>query len=112
MQKINEEEVRQYIDKKYQNTPLCTKCRKFRCYIIVDTRNEENKLYYYSSHCTNCSPDHTYITDVRTTEFIESKFTNSPLCKKCKERNTFIKIDAKGRYFSENCSYCIVNRIF
>ncbi len=112
MQQIDEKEIRQYIDKKYQNTPLCAKCRKIRCYIIVDTRNEENKQYYYSSHCNNCSPNHTYIADVDVNKFIESKFTSSPKCKKCKKRNTFIKIDAKGRYFSENCTFCIVNRIF
>jgi hypothetical protein len=112
MQKINEEEVRQYIDKNYQNTPLCTKCCEIRCYIIVDTRDEENKQYYYSLHCNNCSPNHTYIADADVNNFIESKFTSSPLCTKCNERNTFIKIDAKGRYFSKECAYCIVNRIF
>lgn len=112
MQPINEEEVQRYIDKKYQNTPPCARCREFRPYIIVDTRDEENKQYYYSSYCHDCSPDHTYITDAEVNQFIESKFTSSPLCKKCNERNTFIMIDHKGRYFSENCTYCIVNRIF
>ena len=112
MQKINEEEVHLYIDKNYQNTPLCAKCREIRCYIIVDTRDEENKQFYYSSHCNNCSPNHTYIADADVNKFIESKFTSSPICKKCNERNTVIKIDAKGRYFSKECPYCNVNRIF
>ena len=109
MQKINEKEVQQYIEQHYNNTPLCTKCHKIRCYIIVDTQNEE---YYYSLHCKNCKPDQTYITDASVNKFIESKFTNSPICVKCKKRNTFIKIDAKGRYFSKKCPFCIVNRIF
>ena len=112
MQQINEEEVRQYIDKNYHKTPLCISCGKIRCYIIVDTRDEENKQYYYSLHCNNCSPNHTYIAEADVNQFIESKFRSSPLCKNCNERNTFIKIDANGRYFSENCTYCIVKRIF
>ena len=112
MQQINKKEVQLYINKNYQNTTLCTKCCKNRPYIIVGARDEGNKQYYYSAYCHDCSPDHTYITDADVNKFIESKFTSSPLCKKCNERNTFIKIDAKGRYFSKECTYCIVNRIF
>lgn len=124
MKKITGGEVEKYTSKKYTNTPFCDICKTKRCYIIVDTKYktitsfnapdviQEYSNYYYSKQCQTCVPDEQYITDASINTFIQSGFTSSPLCSKCKTERTFIKIDDRGRYFSKRCASCIVNKIF
>ena len=137
MDPLSENEINQYLEGDYSNTPKCEACAKKLCYIIVETKLEkslsnnmggihffsacslpppretikERRFYYYSTTCNTCKPKQTYITDASMNAFLKADCHYGPTCIQCHRAYCFIRIEEDGKkYFSKKCSSCIESK--